>query len=79
MTLHKWTTDAQVEWLKARLPSFANAQAAIKTTYGFFPKALVEWRDAWPAPDPTPDKIAKAKNVEEARKKQRARDNDVRQ
>jgi len=79
MTHRKWTSDDQEEWLKARLSLFTEAQAQKTTTSEFFPKVLTEWRKAWPVPEPTADEIAQAKNVEDAIKKKRTRDDDVRQ
>ena len=79
MTRRKWTSDDQEEWLKAQLPSFTEAQAKKAMMSEFFPKALTEWRKAWPVPEPTADEIAQAKNLEDAKKKKRTRDEDVRQ
>lgn len=78
MTRRKWTSDKQEEWLKSQLPLFTEAQAKKMTTSEFFPKALTEWRTAWPVLEPTADEIAQAKNVEDALKKKRTRDEDVR-
>ena len=79
MTRRKWTSDDQEDWLKAQLSSFTEAQAKKSTTSDFFPKALTEWRKAWPVPEPTAEEIAQAKNVQDAIKKKRAREDDVRQ
>ena len=79
MTRRKWTSDEQEDWLKAWLSSFMEAQAKRTTTSEFFPKTLAEWRKAWPVPEPTADELAKANNVEDALKKKRSRDEDVRQ
>ena len=79
MTHRKWTSDDQEEWLKAWLSLFTEAQANKTTTSKFFPQTLTEWRKAWPVPEPTGDEIAQAKTVEEAIKRKRNRDEDVRQ
>jgi hypothetical protein len=66
MTRKKWTTSDQEDWLKSRLAGFSDAQDNKTTSKEFFPAALKEWKKYWPTPDPSPEEITEAGNVEKA-------------
>lgn len=78
MTRRKWTTDAQGNWLAGHLDTFV-AALSNKTTRDFFPKIIKDWHEAWPVPDPTPEEVAKAKNIEDAIKKKKNKEEIVSQ
>jgi hypothetical protein len=78
MTRRKWTTTNQEEWLKSHLGEFSDAQANKNTSKEFFPAIFKEWRNAWPTPDPTPEEITKAGNVEKGKQKKKAEEDAVR-
>lgn len=77
MTCRKWTTTDQEEWLKSQLAEFSDAQVN-KMTSKFFPAVLKEWRKSWPTPDPTPEEITKAGNIEKGTLKKKTEEDAVR-
>ena len=71
MTRRQWTTPEQADWLKEQLATFIDSQVNKTTTKEFFPQVIEDWRQLWPLAQPTADKIAEAKNVEDAVKKKK--------
>lgn len=78
MTRRQWTTPEQSDWLKQHLAAFIDSQASKTTVKEFFPQVIKEWRELWPLAEPTGDEITKAKSVEEAIKKKKSKDDEVR-
>jgi hypothetical protein len=78
MTRRKWTTPDQEGWLKSRLADFSDAQVNKTTTKSFFPAVYKEWRKSWATPDPSPDEITEAGNVEKATLKKKNEEEAVR-
>ena len=60
-----WASSVQKEWLLAKLPDLADAQAQKATTL-FFAEVYREFHDKWPV-TPTEQEIAAAKSEEEAK------------
>jgi hypothetical protein len=79
MTRRKWTSSDQEEWLKSRLAGFSDAQVNKTTTREFFPAVFKEWRKAWATPDPSPEEITEAGNIEKATVKKKTEEENVRQ
>jgi hypothetical protein len=79
MTRRKWTTDAQGDWLASHLDAFKEALSKKTTAKEFFPKIIKSWLEAWPIPEPTPEEVAKAKNLEDLIKKKKNIEENVRQ
>ena len=78
MTRHQWTTPEQLAWLKECVSAFIDAQAGKTTGKTFFPQLLKDWGNQWPLPPLTADEIAKFNSVEEAIKKQKTKNDEVR-
>lgn len=78
MTRRQWTMLEQSDWLKQHLAAFVDSQANKTTVKEFFPQVIKEWRERWPLAEPTPDEISKAKSVEDAIKKKKSKDDEVR-
>ena len=78
MTRRQWTTPEQADWLKEHLAAFVNSQANKTTKKEFFPQVIKEWRVLWPLAQPTADEIAEANNAEDAVKKKKNKDDEVR-
>ena len=68
----------QADWLKEHLAAFVNSQANKTTTKEFFPQVIKEYRGLWPLAEPTADEITKANNAEDAVKKKKNKDDEVR-
>ncbi|KAF9470361.1 hypothetical protein BDN70DRAFT_762926, partial [Pholiota conissans] len=56
-----WTTDAEFDWLKERIPAFLEAQEK-NTTDTFFDGVYEEWVKHFQMPGPTAGEIKKANN-----------------
>jgi len=78
MTRRKWTTDEQADWLSKQLDKFTASHAKKTMSTEFFPQVLKEWHQKWPVPNATPQEIAGAKNADDAMKKKRDKDDNVR-
>ena len=78
MTRRQWTTPEQADWLKEHLAAFVDSQANKTTKKEFFPQVIKEWRVLWPLAQPTADEIAEANNAEDAVKKKKNKDDEVR-
>ena len=78
MTRRKWTTPDQEDFLKSHLAGFGDAQVNKTTSKEFFPVIYKEWRKVWPTPNPTPEEITEAGNIEKATLKKKNEEEAVR-
>ena len=65
MTRRKWTTEAQEDWLKARIGQFSDVEKT-KECRTWFQEILASWLETWPNPSPMGSEITEAGSEEKA-------------